>query len=131
MTQEHRGFERISLDGYVYIKTSNGLTHEFKAYLDNISFGGFAVYSQEKFDLGTVIEFRLITQALDEALVGKGKIRHIYRPPQYSSMLLTTGIEFVEVSQDKVRHMINRWQTRQALERENKKKANIFDGIPL
>lgn len=109
------------LDGDVHIKTRGKNPLEFRVFLDNFSFGGFAVYSQQKLRPGRIVEFNLITQALDQGLVGRGRIRHVTQPPQYSTPLYTVGVEFTEVNKDLVIHIIHRVQAKIALEMQAKR----------
>jgi len=118
---EKRNHERLILDGDVHIKTRGKNPLEFRVFLDNFSFGGFAVYSQQKLRPGRIVEFNLITQALDQGLVGRGRIRHVTQPPQYSTPLYTVGVEFTEVNKDLVIHIIHRVQAKIALEMQAKR----------
>ena len=128
--RENRGFERLLLDGDVHIKIEkDGQVRSLKAFLDNICFDGFAMCLKETIEPDTVIEFHIIAQALDEALIGKAKIRHVTQP--YPTPLFTTGVQFTEVNLDMVAHMINRLQAKINQERQKKKQANLFDLIPL
>jgi len=125
---ENRDYERLTLDGDIYIHAKDGSSCEYRAFLDNISFSGFAMFSLEKIEEGAVVEFNLITQALDQGLVGKGRIRHVTKPPQYETPLYTIGIEFTEVNTDLVTHIITRVQAKAALEKQAKKmKAGALD----
>jgi len=112
------------------MKTRGKFAREHKVFLDNFSFGGFAVYSSEKLRPGRIVEFNLMTQALDQGLVGKGKIRHMTQPPQYTTPLYSVGVEFVEVNKDLVTYIIGRLQAKAAMEmRAKKEKAPSLDYI--
>lgn len=121
--QEKRAYERLILDGYVYMKTRGKNPFAFRVFLDDFSFGGFSVYSKEKLSKGRIIEFNLITQALDQGLVGKAKVRHITQPPHYSTPLYTMGVEFVEVNKDLVTHIINRIQAKMVQQMQARKEV--------
>jgi len=130
--RENRGHERIILDGDVYLRSMDGKPSEAKVFLDNFCFGGIAVYSAEKLELGSILEFALITKVLDEALACKGKVRHVTLPPYNSRALYTVGIEFMEVNSDLVVHMLARIQARNSRERQAQKQAAPkLDYIPF
>lgn len=129
---EKRAYERLTLDGDVYIKTKGRNAHAFRAFLHDVSFGGFAMYSQEKLKPGNSIEFNLVTQPVGQGLAGKGKIRHSTCPPQYNTPLNIVGVEFVEVNKDLVTYIINRLQAKSALAAQAKKvTAGSLDFIPF
>lgn len=129
---EKRGFERLLLDGDVFIKTKGRKPLAFKAFLDNISFGGFAMFSLENLKADRVVEFRLMTKSLGEALVGRGRTRHITRPPQYDTPLYTVGVEFEKVNKDLVLHIIHRLQAEASLEAQRQNQNNPkMDFIPF
>ena len=121
--QEKRGFERMVLDGHMYIKTRGKNPLTLRVFLDDFSFGGFAVYSPEKLKKGRVIEFNLITQVLDQGLVGKAKIRHVSQPPECSTPLYTIGAQFLEVNKDLVTYIINRIQAKMVLQMQARKEV--------
>lgn len=127
---EKRGYERLVLDGDAHIATKGRKPLAFRAFLDNISYGGFAFFSLENLKPGRIVEFRLITHSLDEALVGRGKIRRITRPPQYNTPLYTIGVEFTQVNKDLVMHIINRLQAKMVSEMQaRRQKAPELDYI--
>jgi len=135
---EKRDYERLKLDGNVSIKSADGRRRRFKAYLENISFGGFAMFakSRRKMSPETMVEFELVTPCLDEYLPGKGKIRHITRPERYTYPFYIIGVQFTEVNKDMVTHLIKRLQARLvsakiAAELRSKKIAKAIDYIPF
>jgi c-di-GMP-binding flagellar brake protein YcgR len=123
---EQRGFERLILDGDAHVKTRGKTPIEYRAFLDNFSFGGFAMYSQEKLRPGRIVEFRIMTRMLDEALVGKAKVRHVTLPRKYNSALFTVGVEFKEVNKDLVTHILRRIQAKIAEDEIARKERKAY-----
>jgi hypothetical protein len=127
---ERRSYERLSLDGNIEIKSENGTPRIFGANLDNLGFGGFAMYTPEKIAAAAVVEFEMITQLSRQPLIGKGKIRHISAPEKYTTPIFTVGIEFTDVNQDLVLYLIKRAQLKIANETRVKKQVKPLDFIP-
>jgi c-di-GMP-binding flagellar brake protein YcgR len=127
---ERRDYERIDLEGNVSFKVIDTPLDIFEAYLDNISFGGFAMYSAQKQKADSLIEFKLTTQALDQPLLGKGKIRYVALPPAYRTQIFTMGVEFVEANKDLVTYLIKRLQLKIANAAKAKQKSNPVDFMP-
>ncbi|MBM3249993.1 MAG: hypothetical protein FJZ09_04010 [Candidatus Omnitrophica bacterium] len=129
--QENRGYQRFTLEGEVRLKQVDGATSSFKAFLDNMSFSGFAMYSTEELKVGSLVEFELVTPLLDEYLPGRGKVRHMTLPNKYTAKIFTFGVEFTEVNQDKVTYILKRQEQRLAKDKiKNKPQSNPLDFIP-
>jgi hypothetical protein len=126
---ERRNYERIDLEGNISFKVIDTPLAIFEAYLDNISFGGFAMYSAQKQAADSLIEFKLTTQALDQPLLGKGKIMYVALPA-YRTQIFTMGVEFVEANKDLVTYLIKRLQLKIANAAKAKQKSNPVDFMP-
>lgn len=119
------------MDGEVRLTRVDGEPSSFKAYLDNLSFSGFAMYSTEELKVDSAIEFELVTPLLDQYLAGKGKVRHVTLPNKYTARMFTFGIEFTEVDEDLVTYVLKRRQQRLAEAAKKKKpQGNPLDFIP-
>lgn len=128
--QERRDYERLTLDGNVSLKTENGNPRTFIAYLDNISFGGFAMHAQERIEVDRIVEFELMTQLLEQPLSGKGKIRHITTPEKYRTVIFTIGVEFIDINKDIVIYLMKRLQLKIVNEIRSKKQTKPLDFLP-
>ena len=128
--EERRHFDRLKIDGNVIIKSESGTPLDFKAFLDNISFLGFAMYSTQKIDPNSLVNFELTTPSLDHPLTGKGKVRYATNPAPNHSPFYTMGVEFVETDKDLVTYLIKKLQARQAEGARNKTKVAPLDFIP-
>jgi len=119
------------LDGEVRLTRVDGESSSFKAFLDNLSFSGFAMYSTEELKADSAIEFELVTPLLDEYLPGKGRVRHVTLPNKYTAKMFTFGVEFTEVNQDMVTHILKRQEQKlAAAEKKKKPQTNPLDFIP-
>jgi hypothetical protein len=127
---ERRHFDRLKLDGNVSIKSESGTLLDFKAFLDNISFLGFAMYAPQKIDTDSVVDFELNTQQLDHPLTGKGRVTYVVNPVPGHSPFYTMGVEFVETNKDLVTYLIKRLHSKMSENARNKTKVAPVDFIP-
>ncbi len=130
---ERRSYERINSDGSVSFRragSSSPACRACEAHLENISFGGFAMYSAQAQDAEAVIDFELTAPSLDQPLVGKGKIRHVTLPQRCATPIFTMGVEFIEADKDLVTYLIKRLQLKISHAASVKQKSNPVDFIP-
>lgn len=123
--KEKRNYERLPMDGSVGYSLEDKPYASFEAYLENIGFGGFAMYSKAGTEPGAVINFSLHTPLLGQPLTGRGKIRHMHAPWRSGSAVFMMGVEFLEINKDQVIFIINRWQLKQ------QKQAYSLDFMPF
>ncbi len=128
--QERRGYQRLILDGKIILKTESGNQRIAGAYLENISFGGFAIYAQEKIETDKIVVFELMTPSLEQPLVGKGRIKYVNPLKKHKTDFFTMGIEFTDINKDMVVHLIKRIQLKTANEMKDKKRADPLDFMP-
>ena len=106
MVTEKRAYRRLGLDGNVRVKAAGQSPRVVKAYLDDISLGGFQVYALEKVDIGEKVGFELMTPLYREALLGEGKVRHIRPVTKYNTDFYSMGVEFGKVKKQEVMRLI-------------------------
>jgi hypothetical protein len=128
--EERRHFDRLKLDGNIIIKSESGLPLDFKAFLDNISFLGFAMYSTQKIEPDSLVNFEVTTQALDRPITGKGKVRYATKPDSNRSPFYTMGVEFIETNKDLVTYLIKKLQAKNAEHARSKANVAPVDFIP-
>jgi hypothetical protein len=118
------------MDGNISIKSENGQPLEIKAFLDNISFIGFGMYSVQKVNLDSVVDFELCAQELDRPLTGLGKVTYVADPASSRSPFYNVGVEFVDTNKDLVTYILKRIQAKMAEQAQSKSKAAPIDFIP-
>jgi hypothetical protein len=89
-------------------RTGAGRPRIFRAYLDDISLGGFAVNSDKKIAVDKIVEFELMTRLLEQPLVGKGKVRHVRSRGQDKKGSFNLGVEFLDINKDTVKNLVRR-----------------------
>lgn len=128
--EERRHYDRFKMDGNISIKSENGQPLEIKAFLDNISFIGFGMYSVQKVNLDSVVDFELCAQELDRPLTGLGKVTYVADPASSRSPFYNVGVEFVDTNKDLVTYILKRIQAKMAEQAQSKSKAAPIDFIP-
>lgn len=108
--KDKRNFTRFIISGVAVIKTEEGVLETFRAYLDNVSFGGFLLYSQKSIEVGKIVQFELLIKPVAYSLSGKGKVKYATITTRFKSPLFKIGIEFVDISRDIVAYEIKRIQ---------------------
>jgi len=99
------------------------------AFLDNLSFGGFGMYSQDKVDLKKEIEFDLTVPLLGQPLSGSGSIRYMNPVEKYNKEIYFMGVEFGEVNKDAIVFIIKRLHLQKS-KQTAAKIHNYLDFIP-
>jgi hypothetical protein len=128
--QDRRGFDRLKLDGNVSIKSENGRPMDFKAFLENISFVGFGMYSAHKVDRDSIVEFELSSQPLDQPLTGTGRVKYVVEPAASRSAFYNMGIEFIDTNKDLVTYLIKKVQAKMAEDARGRSHTAHIDFIP-
>lgn len=126
---EKRGYERFKLTGNVNVKNQQEGESRLTAYLDNISFGGFAMYAPEKIPVDTAVDFDLMTEALGQPLAGRGRVRYA-AASGYGNTVFNMGVEFVDIDRDAITYLLKRIQARIAEQARNKAGARPLDFMP-
>jgi len=108
--QEQRRYIRYNAEGSVVLKLENNISHSIPAGLANIGFLGFGIETKEKIEVGTNVDFELITKLWDKPVIGKGKIIYVNEIKRYDTTVFRMGIEFLDVEQETIRCIINRIQ---------------------
>jgi len=120
--QEKRDFARMLLEGGVSIETLGDQRRKFTAYLDNVSFGGFSMITNEKTDENTLLDFELMPRLASQAIGGRGKVKYVSAPEKHTTPLYTIGVEFVDVNRDLIAYLLKRIELQNAQEVRNKKR---------
>lgn len=100
------------------------------AYLDDVSFGGFSIYSKESPEANSNIEFNIMTNLSEQAISGKGRVCYKAKPQDFNQKISFLGIEFTEVNKDMVSFLINRIQARVINKLRQAKQVKPVDYIP-
>ena len=94
--QERRGYVRFDVQGQAVIKCAEEPGGAQGEWTD-ISYGGFAMTTQDAFSSEEAVSFELTTDLLDEPLAGKGKIKNVNKVNRPGSAIFRVGIEFVDI----------------------------------
>jgi len=105
---EQRDYKRLDLGGSVRLRTSMERPRVFRAYLDDISFGGFQVYAKERINLGDDIDFEIMTRLANYPLRGKGKVRHVSSIKKGKASFFSMGAEFTDINKKKIITLIDK-----------------------
>lgn len=128
--KDKRNFTRFVIAGVVVIKTEEGVLETFRAYLDNVSFGGFLLYSQKNLAVDKIVKFELVIKPLAYSLAGKGKVKYAIKTTKYKSPFFRIGIEFVDINRDIVAYEIKRIQREIFKEKRKLEKVDLPDFMP-
>ena len=102
---EKRGYARLPLRGAISFRTEGQGWRSVKAYANDVSFGGLALYSRKSLERERIVELELRTKFLEGPLQIKGKIKHV-KMPEKPGVTFRMGIEFVDTNKDKVTQLI-------------------------
>lgn len=129
--QERRAYDRLEVDGTILFKAVGSKVH-VKAYIENISFGGFRMFSREKLDKDSIIDFELSLPMLEQPLKGKGKVRHVVLPKENAAAVFSMGVEFQDMDKESILHAIKRAQIKLISDLMRKPpKAKPMEDIPI
>jgi len=106
MVTEKRTYRRFDIDGNAKVVMPDYGARVVKAYLDDISLGGFQAYALDKANVGDKVDFELTTPLYHDTLPGKGRIRHIRPVTKYNMDCYSLGVEFSKVEKQKVTSLI-------------------------
>ncbi len=123
--QNRRAYDRFNLEGALSVRSRGRTEFVPGAYLDNLSFGGLAMYSPAKIDAGQKIEFILSTPLIDAPIPGKGEIKYVNLSQRGPKGLFFMGVQFTQINQDLVMHLIKRIHLR--LSQQNRDRAASFN----
>jgi len=127
---EKRHFDRLRLDGNVQIKSDNSQILEIRAFLENISYVGFGMYSTQKFMPESVVDFELTAQQLDRPISGKGRVCYLVDSASERSPFYRMGVEFIDTNKDAVTYLIKRLQAKMSEDVRNRTNTTHIDFIP-
>lgn len=108
---DNRKYSRLDLDGRVGVKIAdiNGRARMVRAYLDDISLGGFRMRALEKLEAGhRAVSFKVKTPLAVGSVSGMGRIRHVREVRQGSRAFYEMGVEFESVRRHKISDIIRR-----------------------
>jgi len=135
MVSEQRSYKRLDVKGSVHLKSEEEEPRIFRAYLDDVGFGGFKMYAQQRIEVGKDVEFELITPLLNKPLPGRGQIRHVRRIVTEATPLFAMGVEFSEVNKGKTIQLIKRvlgWDKKPMTVRRRNRELSLFlKALPL
>ena len=76
----------------------------------DLGFNGISVYSLEKIEIDTEVNFELIAKLFDRPIIGKGKIRYVKETKINNTDVFKVGIEFITVEKEAILNIINHIQ---------------------
>jgi len=123
---ELRDYKRLDWDGKVRLRTGTERPRVFRAYLDDISFGGFQICAKKQLSLGDDIDFKIMTRLLNYILTGKGKVRHISPMKKGETPFFTIGAEFTDINKKEIITLIDKilwYKNISAAYRQSKRKS--------
>jgi c-di-GMP-binding flagellar brake protein YcgR len=105
---ERRSYERLGLSGDAkVVKSASG--EEVRAFLSDISFGGFSIYSTASFNDQDTVNFKFAIPSFGADLHGTGTVCHTESPDETKPVQLQRiGVKFSDVNKDLVQHLLNR-----------------------
>ncbi|MFH1441715.1 MAG: PilZ domain-containing protein [Candidatus Omnitrophota bacterium] len=104
--KEQRKFDRLTSPGKVVFKDKDIPD----AVIMDISYGGIAIYSKEKFEIGQYLSFELKMDLVHEPVKCNGIIKYVIEKESYGALIYKVGIEFVDMNKDGVAFIIKRIQ---------------------
>lgn len=127
---ERRHYNRIPTSGHVLLKKHEEKGLSGKAVLENISFGGFLMNSQEKLIIDSLIDFELTAELSERQVSGSGRIKHVFDSDKPAIDIFKIGVEFIDVDEDSVIYFINRIHSDKSRDSKDKKSPKPIDFIP-
>ena len=106
MIAEHRAHKRVDIDGGVRVLRQDHGPRVVKAYLDDVSLGGFQMYAMDTVNIGEEIDFELMTPLYRDPLTGRGKVTYSRPVTKYNASFNAMGVEFKEVPQHQIRQLL-------------------------
>jgi len=128
--KERRNHIRLTAGGKVVIKREGGKTEEIEASLDNISFGGFGIFTKEKIEIGQIVDFELVMDLCCDKLSGKAKAKYIGEIDKFKGKFFNIGVEFIDTNENTIRYFISRLQAKSAKEMREKMRVKPIDYMP-
>jgi len=128
---EKRGYKRYPVDGSLNFKISEEVEFTHRAYLNNLSFGGLGMCSQDILPAGSSIDFELVMACLEKPLQGKGQIKYAYPPKEFGVSTSRIGVEFTGVSGDAIEFILKRIQAQAANKVKTKTSSQHPDFLPF
>jgi len=128
--QNRRSYDRLPLSGQIKIQPKDSGFSPFDAFLENISFGGFGMYGAGRVDLGSEVEFELVSPLFGQPLSGRGVARHIDQKKNYETTIHSMGVEFSEVNKDAILFILKRLYLKSCTGSHLDQKSSSLDFIP-
>lgn len=128
---DRRNYLRYVLEGSVNIKSDSNAPNIFKAVLVDIGFTGLSVFLKESLEIGTFVQFELVSTLTENPLIGTGKVKNIREAKMYGNAGVRIGIEFVKVDNDIVISILNKIQTKIGQEKRIRWETKGLDIGPL
>ena len=135
MIQEHRASRRVDVEGEISLVRAHQGPRLVKAYLDDISLGGFQMYAVDNVDIGEEVDFELITPLYRDPLAGKGKVKYSRPVTKYNTALHAMGVEFDQVKPRQIKQLLKMHTARRSkpgfLARHKKELRAFLFFLPL
>lgn len=128
--QEKRGYVRYLINGRVNLIFDNKDSTILKVDLVEIGFIGFSIYTPDKLELGKIVQFEIMTELMDNSLIGKGEIKDIAQVTENEVLVYRVGIEFIDVEKNDILKLININQAKIIAETEKQHRQKPSDFGP-
>jgi len=108
--ETQRQYTRFITEAIVIFKLEGEVPHSIKADLFDLSFKGISVYSPEKIEIGTEVDFELTAKLFDRPIIGRGRIRYVKAAKINNTDVFKMGIEFISIEKEAILSIINNLQ---------------------
>jgi len=108
--ESQREYTRFTIKGSVIFKPKGNLPHSINADLFDLSFKGISVYSPEKIEIDTEVDFELTVKLFDRPIIGRGRIRYVKAAKINNTDVFKMGIEFIGIEKEAILSIINNLQ---------------------
>ncbi|MDP8230201.1 MAG: PilZ domain-containing protein [Candidatus Gorgyraea atricola] len=124
MTYKPRRYQRYLVEGSVTLKIKSC---SIAADLKDISFTGMHVCADKEIKPGSKVKFEIVSNLSSVTIAGEGEVKYAKKKATHDAKLFKMGIEFINVNESAIEHLINRIQKAIATEKRKKKaKAKPF-----
>ena len=105
--KDQRWYIRYKIEATANLKTKVSGSSAIKTELFDISYRGFGTWSDNKIEVGTDVEFEIITKLWDKPINGKGQVKYALEAKKDQGTVFRLGIEFKEIDKKVLQSVIN------------------------
>jgi len=118
VTYKPRRYQRYLAEGSVVLE---GKSCSITADLVDISFTGMHVCAEKSIEPGSRVKFEIVSNLSSVTIAGEGEVKYAKKKATHDAKLFKMGIEFINVNESAIEHLINRIQRAIATEKRKKK----------